>query len=110
MIYSKNCARCAGAAIMTAVLRFWAASGPVGAVEFEHGHGISFIFKYHGKDFVPGFSPASGFDGLKNKERGVMNFIARYVSDEMRSFFSGGGYDLEYIDYDWSLNEQEVAP
>jgi len=46
----------------------------------------------------------------KNKERAVMNFIAKYVSDEMRGFFSGGGYDLEYIDYDWSLNGQEVAP
>jgi hypothetical protein len=63
MIFSKKCARCAGAAIMT-----------------------------------------------KNKERAVMNFIAKYVSDEMRGFFSGGGYDLEYIDYDWSLNGQEVAP
>lgn len=46
----------------------------------------------------------------KNKERAVMNFIAKYVSDEMRSFFAGGEYDLEYIDYDWSLNGQEVAP
>ncbi|MBE1426809.1 hypothetical protein H4684_003484 [Desulfomicrobium macestii] len=71
---------------------------------------VSSIFKWFGEDFVPGFSPASGFDGLKGKERAVMNFIAKYVSDELRGFFSGGGYDLEYIDYDWSLNKQEVAP
>jgi len=71
---------------------------------------VSSIFKWYGEDFVPAFSPTSGFDGLKGKDRAVMHFIAQHVSDDMRSYFSGGGYTLGYIDYNWSLNEQEVAP
>lgn len=66
---------------------------------------VSAIFKWYGDDFVGKYTPRSGFSGLGKTERAVAGFCARYVSDADRRFLEGGGYDVEYLDYDWSLNE-----
>jgi hypothetical protein len=71
---------------------------------------ISMIFKWYGDDFRPAFYPKSGFGGLQAKERAVMNFIGKYAYDDIRRYFAGGGYALRYLEYDWSLNEQETTP
>jgi hypothetical protein len=67
---------------------------------------FSALFKWYGDDFVGKYTPRTGFPGLNRTERAVANFCARYVSPEMREFLEAGGYDVGYLDYDWSLNER----
>ena len=67
---------------------------------------ISPLFKWYGKDFK--FAPKSGFDGLNKKERAVLNFCGRYLSDADQKYLAEGRYSIKYLDYDWSLNERKV--
>jgi len=36
----------------------------------------------------------------------VLEFASRYVSSDDAQFLKSGKFDVEYLDYDWSLNEQ----
>ncbi|HVA66840.1 MAG TPA: DUF547 domain-containing protein [Elusimicrobiota bacterium] len=65
---------------------------------------LSSIFKWYGQDFIPRYLPASGFGTRSAKERASLNFISRYVSSADRSYLAAGGYRVDYLDYDWSLN------
>lgn len=48
-----------------------------------------------------------GKDPLSEEQRSVIEFVAGYLDGEQREYLEGGGYELEYIDYDWSLNARE---
>ncbi len=66
---------------------------------------LSSIFKWYGDDFISEYSPVSGFDGLNKKEKAVVNYVMQYISDSDKAYLKNGNYDIEYLDYDWSLNE-----
>lgn len=70
---------------------------------------LSSIFKWFGQDFVKTYGTPDGFAGRSDAERAVLSFVSRYVSEADRDFLLRGGYEIEYLDYDWSLNEQ-AAP
>jgi len=65
---------------------------------------LSSIFKWYGQDFIPRYLPASGFGAGSAKERASLNFISRYLSPADRAYLAKGGYKVDYLDYDWSLN------
>jgi len=65
---------------------------------------VSSIFKWYGDDFVGKYTPRKGFAGLDKTERAVAGFCARYLGAGSRRYLAAGGYDVEYLDYDWSLN------
>lgn len=67
---------------------------------------VSSIFKWYGGDFREVYAPEHGFDGLNPTERAVANFCSRHLSAEDADFLEKGGYDIRYLDYDWSLNRQ----
>ena len=67
---------------------------------------LSSIFKWYGDDFRDVYTPAQGFDGLNKTERAVANFCSRHLSTADAGFLEKGGYDIKYLDYDWSLNRQ----
>lgn len=67
---------------------------------------LSSIFKWFGGDFVKTYGTAEKFAGKSESERAVLHFASRYVSEADRDFLLGGSYKIEYLDYDWSLNEQ----
>jgi hypothetical protein len=67
---------------------------------------MSSIFKWYGDDFRDVYTPEHGFDGLNKTERAVANFCSRHLSAAAARFLEKGGYDIEYLDYDWSLNRQ----
>ncbi len=52
---------------------------------------FSMIFKFDKKTF-----PAGAKDALP--------FILPYIEQEKKAFLEGGGYDIEYLDYNWELN------
>ena len=67
---------------------------------------VSSIFKWYGEDFVAGYTPESGFDQLGRTEQAVAHFCSRYLPPSQSEFLKAGRYDMKYLDYDWSLNEQ----
>jgi len=68
---------------------------------------LSSIFKWYGKDFIESYKPAIGFKGYRRQERAVLNFISLYLQEEDRKFLEQGSYSIKYLNYDWTLNEQE---
>jgi Protein of unknown function, DUF547 len=72
---------------------------------------LSSIFQWYGEDFVSTYDTGEEFPGHNKIERAVLNFIARNVDAESRGYLINGRYRIEYLDYDWSLNEKaEAAP
>ncbi len=67
---------------------------------------ISPIFKWFGEDFVSRYAPSAGFRGHDREERAVLSFLSRYLEDADRRYLRTEDYDLKWLDYDWSLNEQ----
>jgi hypothetical protein len=67
---------------------------------------LSAIFKWFGTDFIKGYGPDRGFPGFGQTERSVLSFISRHLNADDREDLGMGKYKLEYLDYDWSLNEQ----
>lgn len=68
---------------------------------------LSSIFKWYGKDFIHKYTPESGFVGFDKTERAVLHFCSRFVSGDDRKYLQSGNYSIEYLDYDWSLNERK---
>lgn len=68
---------------------------------------LSSIFKWFGEDFLGSYGASDQFAGRSASQRAVLNFVSRYVSDSEREFLLRGTYQVEYLDYDWSLNQQK---
>ena len=69
---------------------------------------LSSIFKWFGDDFVRTYGIDDKFTGHKRADRSVLNFIGKYLDERDREYLSTGEYKIEYLDYDWSLNEQAI--
>lgn len=67
---------------------------------------LSPIFKWFGGDFVGRWGGAEAYGTRTPEDRAVLRFIAGRVSAKERAYLEMGGYALEYLDYDWSLNEK----
>ena len=70
---------------------------------------VSQLFKWFNEDF--NVDAPSGFQSRhrSKKVRNVLNFVAHYMSDpEVLQLLQSPEVDLEYLSYDWSLNE--VSP
>lgn len=68
---------------------------------------LSSIFKWFGIDFVKKFSTEKKFLGFSESQRAVLNFITGFVKPDDKAYLEKGGYSIEYLNYDWSLNEQK---
>jgi len=66
---------------------------------------LSPIFKWFGDDFIGAYEPSEGFEGREPGERAVLSFIASHLEGADREYLESGRYEVEYLDYDWSLNE-----
>ncbi len=68
---------------------------------------LSKLFDWFGEDFA-GFAAEDGYSA-DAKLNGVLSFISRYVRQPIAEFLRGGGYEVHFLDYDWTLNDQAVA-
>ena len=66
---------------------------------------LSPIFKWFGDDFVSAYEPDRGFEGREPGRRAVLHFIALHLEGPDKDFLEQGDYEIDYLDYDWSLNE-----
>ena len=67
---------------------------------------LSSIFQWYGEDFVSTYDTGQEFPGHNKVERAVLNFIARHLDAQSRDYLTKERYRIEYVDYDWSLNEK----
>lgn len=70
---------------------------------------ISPIFKWFAGDFVKSYSPEANIRERDKQESAVLNFVASYLTETDRNYVLGGQYDVKYLKYDWSLNEQQAS-
>jgi hypothetical protein len=66
---------------------------------------LSSIYKWYGEDWIASYGVDDRFTG-RDKERAVLNFLSQYLSTEDRKYLEAGNYKIDYLDYDWSLNNQ----
>lgn len=70
---------------------------------------LSPIFKWFGEDFVPAYVPEEGFGDRGKTLRAVLNYVAEHLRKKDAEYLRTGEYDVEYLDYDWTLNAQSEA-
>lgn len=69
---------------------------------------LSPIFDWFGQDFVKTYGTDKEFSGFSEKERAVLNFVGRYLAPADKAYLLKGGFSIEYLKYDWSLNEKKT--
>jgi hypothetical protein len=69
---------------------------------------LSSIFKWFGDDFVKTYGANGKFAGHSDTEKAVLHFISQHLEDNDQSYIINSQYGLTYLDYDWSLNEQQA--
>ncbi len=68
---------------------------------------LSSIFQWFGEDFVSYSESTEGITGKTPEEQGVLNFIAAYLKDDEKIYLRNKSYKIEYLDYNWRLNERK---
>jgi len=68
---------------------------------------LSKLFDWFGDDFRQ-FASGTGYQ-RDEKVNGVLTFVSRYLVDRVASFLETGDYKVDFLSYDWTLNDQAVA-
>lgn len=68
---------------------------------------LSPIFKWFGEDFISRHPPRGRFDEHSRAEGAVLMFLTQHLEEGDARWLLRNEFDIEYLDYDWSLNEQE---
>lgn len=71
---------------------------------------LSSIFDWYGEDFQKYADEAAGLDRYSKRERGVVAFVLKYLTPADRAFVQKYQPEIEYLPYDWSLNELKHKP
>ncbi|MBI5248739.1 MAG: DUF547 domain-containing protein [Desulfomonile tiedjei] len=69
---------------------------------------LSSIFDWFGQDFVKTYGTDKEFKGFSEKERAVLSFVSSYLESADKAYLLKGGFSIEYLKYDWSLNEKKT--
>ncbi|MBM4329101.1 MAG: DUF547 domain-containing protein [Deltaproteobacteria bacterium] len=69
---------------------------------------LSPIFKWFGEDFAKTYGAEKRFRSFSETERAVLNFLSGYVDRANKEFLEAGNYAIDYLEYDWTLNEKEL--
>jgi len=71
---------------------------------------LSSIFKWFRSDFqLPYDQSIPIVARISDEEKNVILFLLPYVDFETAGYLKKGEYKIEYLDYDWSLNDQKVS-
>ena len=68
---------------------------------------LSALFKptWRGKEFVPRYGTDKKFKDRPPETRAVLSFITRYLTPDDVYFLEVENYSLEYMNFDWRLND-----
>jgi hypothetical protein len=64
------------------------------------------IFSWFAEDFTPDPETAGFFERYPREAIGPLTWVYRYANPEDRDFLRQGKFELEYLEYDWALNER----
>ena len=59
----------------------------------------------YGKMFVAKYGIDRKFKGKEPETRAVLNFISKFVSEEVKSYLELGNYTVQFIGYNWTIND-----
>jgi hypothetical protein len=68
---------------------------------------LSSILKWYAADFTGAYAASSSLRGHSAAERAALAYVSQYVSAEDAEFIRTQSYRVEFLDYDWSLNERK---
>jgi hypothetical protein len=73
----------------------------------EHKVYLSALFQpsWCGREFVRKFAIGRKFKDQPAQTRAVLNFITNYISKEDVTFLETGNYTIEYMTFDWTIND-----
>jgi len=71
----------------------------------KHVARLSSIFDWFGDDFIPQYYDSTKFKSLDKKKSAALNFVVSYFPPEAAKSIAQMDYEVEYMDYDWSLND-----
>lgn len=68
---------------------------------------LSALFEatWHGKEFLRKFGTDKKFKDKPPAIRAILNFISNYIGERDASFLEVGNYSVEFMKYDWRLND-----
>jgi hypothetical protein len=67
---------------------------------------VTEIFSWFGDDLIPQYSSLEGHDHLSAKKRAVIGFVSAFANESTRrKLISVKKWQVEYIPYDWALND-----
>lgn len=71
---------------------------------------LSAIFQstWYGKDFINKYDTDKKFKDQQPVTRAVLNFITNYIRKQDIDFLEVENYSVEYIKYDWTLNDSSI--
>ncbi|MHC4509736.1 MAG: DUF547 domain-containing protein [Planctomycetota bacterium] len=64
-----------------------------------------FQLSSYGKEFAEKFAIDRKFKDHPPAARAVLNFVSNYISRQDVSFLEVGNYTIEYMSYDWTIND-----
>jgi len=67
---------------------------------------LSSIFKWFGTDFEKKYGTDVIVSG-NTTEKAVLNYVSKYLEEKDRQYMRTAKYNVGYLSYDWSLNEQK---
>ena len=67
---------------------------------------LSPILKWYGGDFTGAYNSEGTIPGQGSEVAAVLDYASRYVTQEDAAYIRAGGYRVDFLEYDWSLNEQ----
>lgn len=68
---------------------------------------LSPILKWYGKDFVGVYNRSDSAADVSSEIGAALDYVSRYVAPADAERIKQGGYRVEFLEYDWSLNEQK---
>lgn len=66
---------------------------------------ISMIFDWFGDDFIADYYIPDSFAGLSKKKSAAMGFLVAHLPEARRDSLLATRFNVEYMEYSWSLNE-----
>ncbi len=69
---------------------------------------LSSILKqtWYGQQFVDRYGTDRKFKNQEHAVRAALNFLLNYIPAEDAAYLETGNYSVDYLNYDWALNEQ----
>ena len=61
----------------------------------------------YGREFIEKYGTEKKFKDKEPETRAVLNLIANFVSEEAKSYLELGNYTVQFMGYDWTINDDQ---